>query len=298
MPCRETWLQSLEHLSLIRESLVQRRIVCRYQVSRLRERVRRQIQRELWRWTRLYLDRCFADSPRAPVKLLYNNGLPITLADVHTLVQASDGLRYLFHIPVERCVWGYGWRYTPHENPLCRYYDDPEFLRKFYANYRPVTLGEALTLDIPSPLIRHSQQLDDVLTKRIQSIPRRGAHGLPTCHGNNQSGPVSWELCYLEESRLRYVYSSILKKGWCPDRYEGHLRGFFIIQGDDYVFRMHSGCHRAAALVSLGHSTLPATFQLTEPRVVIARNPVQSQLFEFYFDPSLRQKRLAFLNAL
>lgn len=272
------------------------RISFRYHLIHLRQETRYRIQDFLHRRLGLYV--AYARPSNAGIKLFYNQGKPVALSDVAALSRANDARSYVFHVPVEKCVWGYGWRYASRENPFSRFFEDETILERFYEAYRPDHLQDALTLERSLPREVPSVSFAMQLVQPIMPTPWKGKCGLGPRHGCNLSGPVSKELVFLEEQRLRHVLTSISRHGWKPNGFAGHMNGLFLVYGDDFVFRVSSGCHRAAALSYMGWSSLPVVFHPLEPRVVIGDGQEDEELLRFYFDASLRQKRLAFLDGL
>lgn len=187
---------------------------------------------------------------------------------------------------------------TPEDNPFSRFYREPGILDAFYRHYRPRDLEDALRLVEDRPRTEPSVPLWKDHVRYIKDVPWTGKYGLSASHGCNLSGPVSQELIMLERIRLSYVLRSLNRRGLCPERYSGHLRGMFVVHGDEYVVRITGGLHRAAALAYLGFETLPVMFHPYEPRGIDSKTCPHSDLLAWYFDESLLARRRQFLDAL
>ncbi len=237
----------------------------------------------------------------------FNRGDTLRYADVLELTRAVDGADCRFNIPVDRCVWGYGWRYSKEENPYTRFYESEESLGRFYERYCPATIEEAFS-SFGSP--RHADPSlplrDPVLTEIWPKASRRH-RGLRAAESPH-SGPVSRQFLASERERLTHVRNSIQRNGWQPERFGGYIRGVFLVRDGQYLFKVTGGQHRAAALSQLGWSALPAIFQPGYPRVVgdwsfrcathmDASEPGQ-KILSYYFDEALRGERRRFLASL
>jgi len=279
------------HISIVKML----RITAVYRLMLLQEELPLRIQHFLHRWLGLYV--AFANPGNALAKIAYNDGEPVSITDLHRLARAHDALNYSVNVPIDKCVWGYGWRYTPEENPFSRFYKDDAILEKFYDKYRPTSLEEALMLESPVPRDSMSTLFFSEISL-VGPMPALRGHGLSKDAGYQMSGPVSRELLLLEQYRLRHIMASISASGWNPDGFSGNIRGFFLTYGDDYVFILNSGRHRAAALSHLGWQHLPVVFHPFGTRLVRVEDQPDKETLKLYFDVALRQKRRAFLDAL
>jgi hypothetical protein len=242
-------------------------------------------------------------------KLLYNNGSIINIKDAWFLSLARDAYKFAFQVPIKKCVWGYGWRFTADENPFYHVYNDHHNLDKFYQNYQPISALEALTFE-PSDGGWNSL----TLPWRCQ-IDCVDSNAIKLCHNqlSSQVGPLSSNRLELEKNKLKQVFTSIqtgdyqLKNGiYSP------IWGYFMIHDNDFVFHVTAGKHEAAALSKLGYTSLPVTFNIFVPRMprLISYQhlellsqvaypatvmPTVYEIFESYFDNTLRQRRISYL---
>ncbi|UCJ11959.1 MAG: hypothetical protein JWS08_19960 [Phormidium sp. PBR-2020] len=240
------------------------------------------------------------------LRLDYKSGAPIELDDVKLLSMARDANKFRFRVPIEKCVWGHGWRYLPGEHPFINFYFLEESLDEFYQKFCPANFLEGITFDSKN---------------RNKSVPKRFwidkiIPDTPLCegglneevYGKKTHGPVHPKKLELEKSRLRTVQKSIRTYGYDPLISDHDLYGHFLVKKDDFLFVVIGGAHRSAALVDLGWTTLPAVFLMglySMPRIVSEWNldflsgiayseeelPIIQTVFHAYFDEDLREKR-------
>lgn len=242
-------------------------------------------------------------------RIFYKNGCMIDIKDVWFLSFAHDAYQFYFHVPIEKCVWGYGWRFTQQENPFYYVYKSESYLDRFYKNYQPKSALEALTLK-PTNGGWNSLLIPWIYTIKASQSPVVE----PSLEGVSiQVGPVSLEKLESEKTRLKRVFNSIQTLGYQGGQGEhGHIRGYFMINNNDFVFHVTAGKHRATALLRLGYPSLPVTFNIFVPRMprLISRQhlellsgtgypedmmPTVHQIFKSYFDETLRQRRISYL---
>ncbi|MCH8506601.1 hypothetical protein [Sodalinema gerasimenkoae] len=244
---------------------------------------------------------------------VYQRGKPIDLDDVRIITTARDAHQFYFQVPIDKCIWGYGWHYVKGENPLNNFFTCEESLDYFYTEYRPENCLEALTL---APQQQRWDSLETPWRVDIKPTPFTGENKLGPEHGRPHCGPVSLERLNLEKFRLREVIASIRNMGYMTSYYaspDQHIFGYFLVNDQDFRFLVVNGQHRAAALVELGSQTLPATFTSIVPRMPrlvspwhldfltgvaydVEQRSTAQQIFDSYFDASLRQQRKAALS--
>lgn len=245
-------------------------------------------------------------------RLLYRDGQPVDIKDVWFLAIAHDAYHFCFQVPLEKCIWGYGWRYTQDENPFYYAYQQSDNLDRFYRYYQPKSALEALTFEP-----EHGGWESLYIPWRCTIKPAKPTIVEPFFEGvgTQHFGPVSSEKLELEKTRLQTVMTSIQTVGYQGGQGEHeHIRGYFMVHDDDFVFYIAAGKHRAAALLRLGYTCLPATFSVFVPRLprLISHRhlqllagtvydstllPTVYQIFEGYFDTTLRQKRISMLKS-
>ncbi|WP_159789816.1 hypothetical protein [Sodalinema gerasimenkoae] len=240
----------------------------------------------------------------------YNNGNLITLKDVWFLGFAHDAYEFCFQVPLEKCIWGYGWRYTPEEHPFFHAFGQEEFLDTFYYRYRPQSALEAVILQ---PGHGGWESLFVPWRCTIKPPKKPEQHPFIEDGGTQHYGPVSLERLNREKRRLSTVLTSIQEIGYQGGNGEhDHIRGYFMVQDDDFLFYIGAGKHRAAALLKLGYTSLPATFSIFVPRMprlishqhlellagkVYDRRilPTVKTMFDGYFNEGIRQRRKSLL---
>jgi hypothetical protein len=198
--------------------------------------------------------------------ILYNSPDELKNLFLKQKIRKND----LFLIPVEICLWGYGFRYLESEHPFIAFLKNDLNLFTWYENFTPNTIAEAYFLDeIDNTKVRHnvstSGVFDDVGYKELPPFIRgrveTGNKESPLGHsdGIQFHGPVSRRKVEWEISRLNTTYMSIKKYGYRPDslKFDGHIFGQFIKIDKEFRFQVLSGRHRAACLAALGIKHLP-----------------------------------------
>lgn len=174
---------------------------------------------------------------------------------------------FTFEVPTRLAMWPGAFAYGGEWHPYVRALRiGREELDRFYDGYQPATLAERYALD-PAPGL-DGPPLGDVpwLQREAFGDPRT-----PALHREEMRkycGPATGDLIEREWGRLSAVYESVKEHGYRPDRHEGHIRGYFLRDGDRQVFLVAAGQHRAATLAALGWERLPVAFQPGFPRVV------------------------------
>jgi hypothetical protein len=232
---------------------------------------------------------------------LYQQGQPITFQDIGLLAIARNSHEFCFNVPIEKCVWGYGWRYAKGEHPLLNFFEVDQSMDEFYQNYQPGNTLEALTLGLDKRFW-HSLELPwhfDIESKLDVKERKSGQ--------NQHLGPVGFEKLNYEKYRLNTLIQSIRLNGYDPDKFgypNLHICGYFLLKDNNFLFYIEGGKHRAIALVELGYTSLPAV-AIPEP-YFISHNvlsglagiayptsdlPIVQTIFESYFDIQLRKQR-------
>lgn len=157
------------------------------------------------------------------------------------------------------------------ENRALQY--EGSIVQKFYDNFTPSNLGQAILHNNSTSYVELSKYsaLDKLMPWSLLPRIYDGECGLDPKHGCQSQGPVSAKKGKMEFSRVIRTFNSIESKGFQYQSYNQineHLRGYFLKKGDEWRFIIISGNHRVAALVELGFTEIPVTFQPTFPRVI------------------------------
>lgn len=140
-------------------------------------------------------------------------------------------------------------------------------LENFYKTVEPQNIAEYYGLSPTTSIGGDLPAWELPWYKRTNRTPPPGEGHLSASHGVSYYGPASQEKISLEIERLESVVQAIKKNGYQPDNF-GDIEGYILKSGDEACFFVRGGKHRAAALVHLGHESIPVTFRSTFPRVV------------------------------
>lgn len=235
--------------------------------------------------------------PREP----YQQGKPIDFRDIGLLSVARNSHKVYFNVPIEKCVWGYGWRYIKGEHPLLNFFDVDGSMDEFYQNYQPSNTLDALTLGLDKrPWDSLELPWHFYIESKLDVKKRK--------YGQNQHlSPVTLDKLNQEKQRLKQLLESIESNGYNPNQFgypNIHIYGYFLLKDDDFLFYIEGGKHRAIALVELGYTNLPAV-AIPEPYFIsypvlsglagiaypTSTLPMVQTMFESYFDIQLRERR-------
>jgi len=214
------------------------------------------------------------------IKIIKKEKINIVAVQKETAIFYSSEY-VLFDIPVEKCVYPYFFSYDPlgwhHFVQTLYQYDANDIdtyhgshLERYYDRFR-VREQYDLYFDLPVNDLRRScpglgnypiDRYFPLIPWEIQPSRLLGERGLDCRHGNQGFGPVSQEKKALEFSRLTGTYESIKSHGYDPGKSsDGHIKGYFLINRDDYRFMINEGYHRTASLAALGYKKITATFK-------------------------------------
>ena len=168
----------------------------------------------------------------------YKQGHPIEFQDIGLLTVSRDSHRFYFNVPIEKCVWGYGWRYTKGEHPFLNFFELGESLDEFYHAYQPPNTLEALTLGFDK---RPWNSLELPWHYSIVFVPDVKERKK---HKNQHLGPLRPDRLNREKLRLTTVLDSIQSEGYQPEKYghpNPHICGYFLLKDDDFLFYIEGG---------------------------------------------------------
>lgn len=221
-----------------------------------------------------------------------------------------------FLVPASRAVWGYGFRHTADEHPWIAHLQSSDAkLKDFYATYQPVDVHQAfnpsvmpkgrLEAEIGKTRVISMSESHWLSSDRFGVLPSEfmgeetNGRFMGREHGVQHHGPVSLEKVTATSEALFRVHESLKRNGYRPD-FGGWIRGNFLFHGEEYLFLICGGQHRAAAWVALGHETIPVIFQPGYPRVVDTNRlvGVDRAMAMSYFDDSFREARRRLIGEL
>jgi hypothetical protein len=145
-------------------------------------------------------------------------------------------------------------------------------LTRFYYSFRPGTVNEWFKIDFGNPLLSQYPPWYGVLPWRARSMKGLGDTVVRSTksdnerHGVSVEGIADWSMCGpvteskvdAEVERLCLLQDSIRKQGYqrsaLPD---GDVCGTALIRGDDWVWLITHGYHRACVLAAMGHERIP-----------------------------------------
>jgi hypothetical protein len=167
--------------------------------------------------------------------------------------EKSD-IRLEVPLSMVRMIHG-GFAYGP-DHPFCRALSEgPQALSSFYDLFQPADLADAY-----APKTKHLVGSDLPAWElpwrfRENRSPPPGEKGLSVRHGVAFWGPCSEEKVALEYRRLSKTLESVERSGYLPSNY-GDIEGHFMTDGQNTVFTVLGGKHRAAVLAHLGYDTI------------------------------------------
>jgi len=146
----------------------------------------------------------------------------------------------------------------------------PGALQEFYGTFQPRNLAQLYRLAEKG---REGEELDPTAMPWIDRLrPKKpsGEKGLPASHGESFYGPVSPEKLDLEYRRLVTINKSIKAQGFRQGLSYSKIEGVVFRSGDNCVFEIRGGKHRAAVLVHQGWKRIPVAFTPHWPRLIDA----------------------------
>lgn len=182
--------------------------------------------------------------------------------------------RALFRVPVEKAVFGYGFRHGADSHPWTAALAAGPVrglrgLRAFYQAYGPRSFSETW-YPLPSSRGQPPGQfrihpwpwtLGNQATLDNEFAPAEGRAGAVT----GRLGPLSPDQVRYEWRRLRAVQFTVKLFGLRLD--QDLIAGHFLASDQDWVFVVEEGQHRAAVLAACGQETIPARLARPEQGV-------------------------------
>lgn len=172
------------------------------------------------------------------------------------------------HVPTELVVMEGGFQYSAECNPFVAMLEEGrDALIRHYENFQPKNLRELYSLQERG--LAGENEATNLVAWMLTSAPKldTGELGLGPEHGRSYFGPVTRQKLELEVNRLESTRTSILTKGYQPNRH-GDISGYFIRRGNEFRFLVRGGKHRAAVLAHLGEATIPVRMKPGWPRMI------------------------------
>jgi hypothetical protein len=171
------------------------------------------------------------------------------------------------HLPVSMLVMESAFAYEPASHHFLTALSRGESaLTEFYRRFQPANLAAMYAVaagrrgaDLPPWEIPW-------LLSETSRAPR-GEGRLGPEHGAAVYGPATAQKVQWEMKRLTATRDSIRRRGFQPDQH-GDITGFFLRRGGEFRFLVRGGKHRTAALVHLGHTTVPVQMKPLWPRLI------------------------------
>lgn len=172
------------------------------------------------------------------------------------------------HVPRQLLVMEGGFHYSAECNPFVAMLDQgQDALVRHYEQFQPKTLRELYSL--PQRGLAGEEEATNLVAWMLTGSPKvdTGEMGLGPEHGRSYFGPVSRQKLELEINRLQSTRSSVLSKGYQPNRH-GDISGYFIRRKNEFRFLVRGGKHRAAVLTHLEEATIPVRMKPGWPRMI------------------------------
>lgn len=228
-----------------------------------------------------------ADRFSAPVYRIKNSD------DLIRLQEVSEQKKVNFIIPIEKCIWGAGFRYTVNTHPFAKAMQSSapfDVLKSFYNNYTPDNIFE-LFMTENSNKMQANKNLVMPWLNSPSTTNKTGEGGIPVEEGVQHYGPCTDRKVSFEANRCKIIFKKIKQEGFWPQRYAGYPRGYFLVSGNNFLFQITgSGQHRTAALAVLGWEQIQCT-SWNQPIRIVNKEDAENW-------PGVRDKRLSKKNAL
>ena len=211
--------------------------------------------------------------------------------DIRTLAMRVQTEPVAVAIDVGRVVSGYGCRHLESEHPFVAYFRQPDVLATFFGHFQPATVAQAW---YPGATFEPSDPDHDGAG---QEGPLSSAPWLNHPESWHLCGPAARERIAAHRSRLDRAMGSIRSCGYLPG--DNPITGHFLAKGDDYVFCIRHGRHRAAVLAALGCQYIPVVLVGNFPRLIEAgwlSDARDRMIAEAYFDPRAAELRRALMT--
>lgn len=194
--------------------------------------------------------------------------------DLYTLLKYGSS-NEITAFPLKNMRYQGGRSFSINQHHFVRFFKDGELsLKNFYKKHRPKNiLEEHFIYDKADIFINPPPALPRrILPWNVQESEFFGEEGLSASHGNQAYGPASNKKISLEANRLISLLKSIKKHGYVPELFDGHPRGYLLINDiqspEVKHFLVTCGLHRVATLSYLGFSEIYITFEGNTPREI------------------------------
>lgn len=231
----------------------------------------------------------------------------VSADDVRSLSRTVRDPSISFLVSPQSVIWGYGFRHTQEGHPWVGHLRGTVDLKSFYRKYCRESLAALLFPIAESSVLRSLEisrlsdpELELAVGERVTgSSETVGEVALSRSHGTQHCGPLSDIKLQLEIRLLDSLYNKIRDEGYAPPKDDG-IRGYFLVAGDSFAFRLVGGQHRAAVLAALEYEELQVMFDPAFPRVVDVESlPAQERTYlNALLDPRCHSSKCDFLSAL
>lgn len=198
--------------------------------------------------------------------------------DLHLRTAPSVDGRFSFDVPIAKCRNIIQQKYDDDENPFVRTAclliesnreGAAAILRDYYARNQPDSLYACFyhsRLTETAFDAKSKQHLPYLIIPPWDAMRRRNpgriAHkkSVHPLIGPHNDAEILFHL-----DRLQAVSESVKQHGYQPNIF-GHIQGHVLDRGDDAVFVVTSGKHRAAVLAAMGMERIPVSFKRNMPQ--------------------------------
>lgn len=226
------------------------------------------------------LDRLF-------VKIIYLRDKEVDESFIRSLKKYNKKSRILLNIPVEKCrtqIWN---TLEVKKNPFVQtlvdykktgtsdYKSSP--LKEYYHKYQPKNASEVLRIEhntilenlpsygyvFPWDTLSVERTIEKRNSVALYENKRNGyKEGLSL--GYTDFGPISFQKGEIEINRLVNIYNAIDRNSYKEKVYyrDGGIKGYFLIDDNNWCFIIKSGKHRAYALSAQEATSIPVILDI------------------------------------
>ena len=198
--------------------------------------------------------------------------------ELHLRTAPSVDGSFYFEVPIAKCRNIIQQRFDGDENPFvfsareliaANRKGAAAILRDYYEANQPESLYDCFYhsrhLEIAFEA-KSKQRPPNLIIPPWDAMRRRNLQRLPTKKRvHPMIGPQNEAVISHHLDRYQAVGESIERYGYQPNFF-GHIQGHVLDRGDDAVFVVTSGKHRAAVLAAMGMQSIPVVFKRNMPQ--------------------------------